>query len=231
MKYHLELDIDLKRNPGPGFYIALEGIDGSGKTTQVELLAKYFAQRGDVIVTSEPKMDGFGGVLIQQIFQAKVHIPPVAFQHLLTANRLVNHQEVVLPGLQSGKTVLSDRCFWSALAYGIMDLGVDYSSEAATHMLVAQSVLSMYHQITQPDIIFYLDISATTAMQRLKQRDDQQMTVYEKKEKLQKVVKGYRWLAKNFPGSFVTINAEQAIDEIYQDMIEKIEELFPRLKT
>ena len=52
MKYHVELDIDLKRNPYKGLYIALEGIDGSGKTTQAEELVKYFEKKAEKL--SEP---------------------------------------------------------------------------------------------------------------------------------------------------------------------------------
>ena len=55
MKYHIEFDLDFKRNPYKGLYIAIEGIDGSGKTTQVGKLAEYFEKQGrEVLKTHEP---------------------------------------------------------------------------------------------------------------------------------------------------------------------------------
>ena len=69
MKYHIEFDINFKRNEFPGKYIAIEGIDGSGKSTQIEKLFEYFKSQGkEVIKTREPRKDeGLIGELIQKI--------------------------------------------------------------------------------------------------------------------------------------------------------------------
>src|SRR6266700_3480826 len=130
MKYHIAFDIDFKRNSTDGLYIALEGIDGSGKTTQVERLVDYFEKQGrEVIHTREPrKGEGLIGKLIQDILHGKTKISPLAFQYLFSADRQMQHQEVILPALTEGKVVITDRCFWSAIPYGILDMNEEVDS-------------------------------------------------------------------------------------------------------
>ena len=120
MKYHVEFDLDFKRNPYKGLYIAIEGIDGSGKTTQVEKISRYFEKKGkQVVTTGEPRKNkGIVGKLIQDILLSKVKVPSIAFQYLMSAERAIHHEELILPSLKAGKAVVTDRCFWSAIPYG-----------------------------------------------------------------------------------------------------------------
>src|SRR6185437_8637317 len=173
MKYHISFDIDFKRNSAKGLYIALEGIDGSGKTTQVERLVSFFKEKGrEVVQTREPrKGEGLIGKLIQDILHGKTAVSPVAFQYLFSADRQMHHQELILPALAEGKVVISDRCFWSAIPYGILDTNDRIDPNAIQQKLVAQSILSFYHEFTVPDKTFYLDVSLDTAIERIHSRD------------------------------------------------------------
>ena len=73
MKYHIDFDLDFRRNPYKGLYIAIEGIDGSGKTTQVKKIKEYFEHRGKtVFLTKEPSDEGEIGILIRKILQANL---------------------------------------------------------------------------------------------------------------------------------------------------------------
>src|SRR5579859_5795913 len=147
MKYHIEFDVDFKRNISQGIYIALEGIDGSGKTTQVERLVSYFEKKGkEVFRVREPrKKEGLIGRLIQDILHGKTAVSPVAFQYLFSADRQMQHQDVILPALAQGKVVITDRCFWSAIPYGIVDMNESLGRNNIEQKLVAQSILSFYH--------------------------------------------------------------------------------------
>ena len=231
MRYHVEFDIDFKRNPYKGRYIVIEGIDGGGKTTQVARLARYFKNAGKhVVITGEPrKSKGAFGKLIHEILLAKVHIPSVAFQYLFSADRAMHHEELVIPALKIGDIVMSDRCFWSAVPYGIMDamLGkkeARYDYSMGNVILSAQSILSMYHQFMLPDITFYLDISVDTAMKRLGQKE-QAKEIYEKRETLEKISLGYKWLITQFPNEFTVINGEKSEEEVTREIIKKIDNL------
>ena len=221
MKYKINLDIEFRKNPYKGTYIALEGIDGCGKTTQAEALKDFFENRGrKVTITCEPRVDLTGGEIIMQYFKSEIKISGTAFQYFATANRVVNQEEIVIPALKRGDVVITDRCFWSAVPYGLMDKGVKFDRTEADLMLITQGLLSLYHQFYVPDYVFYIDINPNTGLERsLKKKNRRELDFYEKKEKLEKVVKGYRWLVKEFANEFITINGERNISKINDDII------------
>lgn len=223
MKYHVAFDIDFKRNTFPGRYIVLEGIDGSGKTTQVERLSDHFRlQRKDVVTTREPRKNvGVVGDLIQKILHGETSIPPVAFQYLFSADREIHHEELILPSLKAGKVVISDRCFWSAIPYGMLDREGDFDVDTGKYMLVAQSILSMYHQFTVPDQTFYLDISLDVSMQRITASGSQK-EIYEDRKKLEKTLRGYEWLLQEFPKEFTVIDGEHPVEGVTKEIISKL---------
>src|SRR5437660_403176 len=122
MTYHIELDIDFQRNTQKGTYIAIEGIDGSGKSTQVAHLQRYLEeQKKDVVVTSEPHHGSMIEKMIRDALVSKTKIPSPALQYLYSADRVMNQETIVKPALQEGKILLSHRVFWSAVPYGVMD--------------------------------------------------------------------------------------------------------------
>ena len=225
MKHTISFDIEFRRNPHKGLYIAVEGIDASGKSTQIERLGDYLAEKKqEYVLTSEPRDDGLVGDVIRKVLSGEVQVPSSALQYLYTANRVINHETIVEPSLQQGKVVISSRCFWSAVAYGIMDRSAvrRYDTDHATQILVAQGILSMYHQFIVPDITFYLRTSAQTALRRLsamhKEKD-----IYEKEEKLVNITKGYDWLLQEFPDQFVVIDGEQEEEKVTMQLINVID--------
>jgi dTMP kinase len=224
MMYHLSLDIEFRKNPHAGIYIALEGIDGSGKTTQAKALEEYYKKQGRTVTrTSEPRVDLPGGDLIMQFFRGEVVIPGQAFQYWATANRVINHETIVVPALERGEVVISDRCFWSAIPYGLMDKGVSFNRNDADLMLTTQGLLSHYHQFINPDKVFYIDIGPKIGLERsLAKKERREHDVYEKKDKLEKVVKGYRWLVKEFPKEFVHVDGEQSVDDVTKELIQHL---------
>lgn len=223
MLYPVNFEIELLRNPYKGLYIALEGIDGSGKTTQAKLLEGYFKSQGrEVITTREPRKEGLIGELVHKVLTGKEKFPPVAIQYLFSADRSAHHQELVLPSLKEGKVVITDRCFWSAIVYGILDrTGGKYDKKDADLLLVTQSILSMYHQFTVPDFTFYLKISVDESTKRLKQKKEAK-EIYEKEELIAKVFTGYEYLIDRFPNEITQLDGEGSIEEVTKRMIDVI---------
>ncbi len=222
MKYHIEFDIDLRRNPYKGKYIVIEGIDGSGKTTQVHLIKEALEKRGKTVLeTSEPNVHDEIGALIRKVLSAEIKIPPVAIQYLFSANRATTHQEIIIPALRSGAYVLSHRCFWSAVAYGMVDRADEVKDETGNQILIAQSILSMYHQFIVPDLTFYLDVSVETAVSRLSGMDKEK-EIYEKRETLEKIKAGYQWLVEKFPEKFIVIDGDQPVEKITEEIVSSI---------
>lgn len=226
MKQTLHLDLEFRKNPYSGLYIALEGIDGSGKSTQAKVLKEYFESKGKIVTqTFEPNLTLFGSEDILKVFNHEKDISGQAFQYLLTANRLMNHAEIIEPALKRGEVVISDRCFWSSIPYGIMDRDESYSFTSASRMLLTQSILSWYHQTIIPDLVFYLAVTPESAVKRLESRTQgRKKDKYENLEKLQRVVKGYDFLVENFSDQIIQIDGDRSIDDIKRDLIQSIEE-------
>lgn len=223
MKQHIEFDLDFKRNSYPGLYIVFEGVNAAGKSTQLADLKEYFEKIGkEVVVATEPNDELIIGKLIREILLGKRDIPSSAFQYLMTADRIVNHETIIIPALKQGKIVLSSRSFWSALVYGVMDRGgIDYMRPDADLVLVTQGVLSMYHQFLLPNFSFFLDVSIETVLARM-QEMGKERDIYERKEKLTHLINGYRWVAKEFKDEITVLDGEKPRAEITKEIIERI---------
>ena len=118
--------------------------------------------------------------------------------------------------------MISDRVFCSAVAYGIFDrTGLDYQKDEGEILLVSQGILSMYHGFIAPDYTFFLDVSVETAMKRLSKLD-REKEIYEKKEKLEKIALGYKWLVEKFPKEIVIMDGEQPVEEITKEIISHV---------
>ncbi|MBI4096795.1 MAG: dTMP kinase [Candidatus Levybacteria bacterium] len=219
MKYHLEFDIEFKRNSYPGLFIALEGIDASGKSTQVERIKERLEQKGRKVMIKNP-FEGEIGLFVRRILSGESKVPPVTLQYLISANRQVQQLEII-EQLKKGNDVIIDRYIWSAVAYGIFDKGALDIEKTSQWLLVEQSILSMYHQFLMPNMTFYLRISPDTAMKRLSHMD-KQMDIYEDREKIAKIAGIYDWLIQQYPDQFVVIDGERQVEEITEEIINKL---------
>ena len=222
MRYPVKLNLELRRNPYKGIYIVLEGIDGSGKTTQVERLSKHYKNLGKkVVVTREPRKSGLIGDLVHKVLLGEEKLPAVALQYLFSADRASHHAELVEPSLKKGQVVISDRCFWSAIVYGIVDREDLDFDQVGNLLLVSQGILSMYHQFIVPDYTFLLKIPLKESLKRLSYKKEKK-EIYEDKNKITKVLTGYDYLAKRFPKEITEINGNQSVEKVTKEMINKI---------
>ncbi|MDD5047666.1 MAG: dTMP kinase, partial [Methanoregulaceae archaeon] len=106
-------------NPYKGKFIVFEGLDGSGQSTQVKLLADFLKNKNiKVLATKEPTLDSAAGRLIRKALDKKTKILPKKFQELYAQDRKEHLNKVIIPNLEKGKTVISDRYFFSSFAYG-----------------------------------------------------------------------------------------------------------------
>ncbi|WP_265014891.1 dTMP kinase [Wolbachia endosymbiont (group B) of Camptogramma bilineatum] len=144
-------------------FITFEGIDGSGKTTQSELLTNYFKQihgENNVVLTREPGGTDFAekirGLLL------KDNIDPISELLLLISMRHEHMKKLILPAIKEGKTVICDRFIDSTIAYQGYGLGVDLSLIRDLHKLV---------EIKYPDITFILDIDVQVGLSRAKDKN------------------------------------------------------------
>lgn len=213
---------NLRRNPYKGLYIGLEGIDGSGKTTQTEALRKHFASQGKnvVLAKSGRKDSGLLANINKKILQGNLDIPKAAFQYLFSADYIIQTEQIIIPALQRGDIVIADRFHcWSSVAYGIWEnsIGRDYDVGLARFILLAHGLFSKTYQLIVPDITFFFDVSINTAVERISRKKAGEM--YEKKDVLEKVIVGYKWLIKEFLKEFSVVDGEPNESKVTSDIL------------
>lgn len=220
-KYHIEFDLDFKRNPYKGLFIVLEGIEASGKTTQTGRLGRKIAEDlKKVLLTKNPTDSIVGQFIRKSLLAGKIIMPPVSLQYLFGADREIQQEEII-DHLKKGEIVISDRYFWSSVAYGVADKkGVDYENSIELS-LTSFSLLSMYHQFILPDITIFLDIPVSESMKRMS-NSKKHTEIYDNEETNIKVEKGYKWLIKKFPDEFVILNGTKDEDELEEEILKII---------
>ncbi|MHA1675343.1 MAG: dTMP kinase [Promethearchaeota archaeon] len=170
------MEMDKDSSAGPGLFLTIEGIDGCGKTTLSRSLAKYLKKHKiPVYLTAEPSKGVIGQLIRQNLQQEEV---PAAVDALLFAADRIDHgSREILPWLQKGYIVITDRYRDSSLAYQ----SVQGKSQGLTLDWVAQ--LNKFS--TSPDRIYLLDLDAETSLNRRLQENAQQNdSKLEKFEKL-----------------------------------------------
>ncbi|MFL3876652.1 dTMP kinase [Wolbachia endosymbiont of Trichogramma kaykai] len=194
-------------------FITFEGIDGSGKTTQSELLANYFKQihgENNVVFTREPGGTDFAekirGLLL------KDNIDPISELLLLISMRHKHMKKLILPALKEGKTVICDRFIDSTIAYQGYGLGVDLSLIRDLHKLV---------EIKYPDITFILDIDVQIGLSRAKDKNKyEEMSI----DFYHKIRKGFQEIAVKEPNrcNVITVIADKDNNKVYSEIIDVI---------
>jgi dTMP kinase len=164
-------------------FIAFEGIDGSGKSTQVSMLAKTLSEAGHrVFCTAEPTQRPIGK-MIREIFSGRQQADQRVIAGLFVADRLdhlLNEEDGIIHKLKEGWTVITDRYYLSSYAYHSVYMDMDWVIEA--NRLSAE--------LLRPDINIFIDVSAEVSMQRINaSRDSTEM--YETLDQLKKVRSTY----------------------------------------
>ena len=143
-------------------FIAFEGIDGSGKSTQVKLLAEFLTDKGHKVYTTYEPTDSRIGVMIRDIFNHRMEGDQRVIAALFAADRLnhlLNSQDGILKKLKEGYTVITDRYYFSSYAYhSVHNIDMDWVIQAN----------SMSADLLRPDLNIYIDISPDVSMERLK---------------------------------------------------------------
>jgi len=215
MRYPVNFSVGFKKHKYPGLLIAIEGMDGSGKTTQAQRLVDELKKKKvKAIYTKEPT-DEPTGKLIRQILSGEIKVPPLSLQYLFCADRGV-HQLELEKLLSKGYVIVTDRYFWSAVAYGISDL-----DGKPDYYMAAFSILSMYNQFLSPDYTFYLDVSVDEAYKRIK-KSEKHGEIYDKKDKLVKIQKGYEVLVKKYPSEFIRVDGKREVEALLEDLVKRV---------
>ncbi len=172
-----------------GRFIVIEGLDGAGSTTQAGILKNWFAKRDlPVRLTWEPT-DGPVGSLLRLILTGRVvnlsregEAPPpgeAVLALLFAADRLDHLDNRVLPGLEKGINVISDRYYLSSLAYQTLDCSLNL-----------EWVRQVNARCRRPDLTIYLDVAPTECQRRMLAQG-RHLEIYEEVSKLERIRDNY----------------------------------------
>ena len=208
-------------------FITLEGIEGSGKTTQINYIKMFLNEKGyDCVITKEPGGTNIGEKIRSILLNPDHHqMDPLTELLLYAADRIQHVKEFIIPMIETGKTVICDRFHDSTMAYQGFARGLDLQLIRDLDLLVLGEL--------KPDITFVLDLPAQEGLQRAwKQiengnRPDAE-TRFEKEKIIfhEKVRDGYIQLARMEPDRFIVIDAtanESAVKEmIFHELDNKL---------
>ncbi len=212
-----------------GKFITFEGIDGSGKSTQLRLLAKRMRAQGlPVVENVEPGGTPIGRQIRRILLDsANQDLCPTAEMLLMFAARAQNVDQWILPALGEGKIVLSDRFTDSTLAYQGVGRGLGAEIVLDVDRIACRGLV--------PDLTIYIDIDAVTGLTRAhaRNRDDASEETRLDEEEVgfyRKVREGYRAIAAEEPNRFRLIDGARTIDEIAADVWDTVTSLLPAPK-
>lgn len=203
-----------------GALITVEGVEGSGKSTQCARLAAHLTARGiEVVQTSEP--DGTSvGQGIRALFETAASTPtPLTQTFLFMAARREHVTRVIAPALTRGAVVISDRYTDATVAYQGHGQGVDVQTIGELNMLATGGVL--------PDLTLVLDLDPVMGMQRIRGRA---LDTFEKMDLAfhRRVREGYLEIARSDKSRVVVLDAARAPDLLHADVVRAVDECLAR---
>ncbi len=190
-----------------GIFMVIEGLDGSGKTTQAVLLAEKLSKNHQVMLTAEPSRGKIGTFIRDCCLYEQTRLPTEAEALLFAADRIEHMQKELKPGLDEGKLVICDRYVYSSLAYqGSAGLSLDW-------------IKTINARAVQPDFSLFLDVSPERVLERL-QRKKSVMETLETQQKVREIYLNY--VEK---GELIRIDGDKTREDVANVLFAKVTEL------
>ncbi|MGA8742959.1 MAG: dTMP kinase [Terracidiphilus sp.] len=210
-----------------GLFITIEGLDGSGKTTQIKRLAAWMQKRGlDPVITRQPGGTATGDRIRALLLDSgSTPLAPTTEMALMFADRAQAIAEVIEPALAAGRIALCDRFTDSTEAY-----------QGGGRQLGSERVLDLHRLICgdlQPDLTLLLLPSLESSLARARNRNerttaqtgqDENRFEQEQGEFFKRVWAKYREIARREPSRVVLIEGNLSIDEVYEQIVEAVSE-------
>jgi dTMP kinase len=206
----------------PGsLFLSFEGIEGSGKTTQILKIKNFLENKGyKCLILREPGGTSFGEKLRQAILESETPISPLAECHLFIASRAQLLHEKILPFLtqNSPSVVIVDRYIDSTLAY-----------QGKARHLGLETIINLHQDhplCIVPHRTYFLDIDLATSLSRQESRGQKKdYFESEKTEFYQKLIEGYREVSRIFSQRILTIDGSQNEDQVSKLIFQDLEDL------
>ena len=203
-----------------GNFIAFEGIDGSGKSTQIGLLAERLKKEGVCCYTTMEPTNAPVGSLVRQVMTGRIRMDNKAIAALFAADRLdhlLNEVDGIASKIEEGTTVLTDRYYFSSYAYHSVDVPMEWVIRENE-----QSAL-----ILRPTVNLFIDVDPDTALERIA-RNRFHQELFEKKSRLVEVRENYKKAFDLLAGEekYTVIDGNQSREAIADNIWEAVRGYF-----
>lgn len=190
-----------------GIFIVIEGLDGSGKTTQANLLTQKLASTHNVVFTAEPSQGKIGSFIRKCCLYEDKRLPTEAEALIFAADRIEHLQTEIKPALDHDKIVICDRYTYSSLAYqGSAGLSLDW-------------IKTINARALQPDFAIFIDVPPEVVLERL-QRKKSVMETLETQQKVRQVY--LKYVEK---GELIRIDGNKSKEAVAEALYAKVLEL------
>lgn len=170
----------------PGFFVDIEGLDGSGASTQVGLVDRELKKTGQKAHLTKEPTNGPIGKLIRQAIKGKISLPADSLQLLFAADRGEHLSKEIVPRLEKGEVVITDRYAWSSIAFGSIGLNKEW-------------LFSLNKDFIFPDLTVFIDVDPSVCLERImKDKSHTGVELFEEEEKLMNVWETYQWLVSKY---------------------------------
>lgn len=203
-----------------GIFITMEGPDGSGKTTQIEMLKTYLESKGyDIVITREPGgtviSEAIRAIILNKDYQEMSHMTELLLYASARA-QLVN--QVIKPALAEGKAVICDRFVESSAVYQGIGRGLGVSTVYEVNNYALGDV--------KPKLTIFMDLDADEGIRRKENQTELDRMEMEDLSFHKRVVEGYRQLAQLYPDRIFPVDATLPIEKIHSIIVEEVEKRF-----
>lgn len=197
-----------------GILIVFEGTDGTGKSTQLSLLADYLRRKNYSVITTREPTEGVYGQQIRQLYLQRDTCTPREELELFIEDRKEHVDNVINPSLESGKIVLCDRYFLSTIAYqGAIGFDID-------------ELISLNSFAPAPDIALLFHAPLDTGLHRITKGRGETLNDFEQTENLQKVAAIFESLSMPF---ITKISALGSIEDVHSHVLSQVLPLLPEI--
>lgn len=198
-------------------FISFEGIEGSGKSTQVKHLAEHLRAKGHTVIeTVEPGGTKIGNKIRELLLEPENHMDPMAELLLYYSSRAQHVQEIIYPAIQENSIVITDRFVDSTVAYQGYARGLDLGLINKLNELVVPDM--------KPFLTFLLDLDVEEGLRRNRQARKEDRFELETVEFHNRVRKGFHNIAAEEPERIKIIDASVSTEEVSRKVIETLEE-------
>lgn len=191
-----------------GKLIAIEGCDGSGLSTQTKLLCEFLRSEGrEVLQTKEPT-ESFVGKAVRSVLRKEVITDQKTLQLLFCADRAHHLESEIMPALEKGKIVVTDRYIMSTLAFGSLDVDMGWLKK-------------LNEKFPVPDLTIIIDVPEDVSIRRIKSSRPE-TELFEETGKLKKIRENYKALSEDFPNA-LTLDGTKTVEEVFKGVKSAVE--------